>query len=473
MERLLKVGKVKAKSALEVKNSRLGIGFEKLDRDVFDPEKAYDKVAKIGVKWIRLQSGWQRTEREKGVYHFEWLDKVVDNLLVRGLRPWMCLCYGNDLYTERAKTAYGAVGCPPIQTEEERQAWQNYVKAIAQHFKGRVMEYEVWNEPDGDGCWKFGPNATDLGNFTIATAKTLKEVDPEIKVFGVALMAPRLNFINQAFCTGMGAYIDAVTFHEYTTDERRVPDRVRSLAGLVQHYNPKLEVIMGESGSQSRSGGNGALWPCAWTPRRQAKQLLRHMVQDLTTEVKFTSYFSCMDMIEALNGVVGEVATYTDYGYFGVLGADFDEEGRSVGTYTEKPSFYALQTLAAVFSEDFEQCNIALLQEPEKSDRIAGRDVAIWDMTTAAFRRQNGSYAYVYWRPTELLTTEYEATVSFECSALPEKMRLIDMIDGTVYKIPDSMMEKDEYGTVHVHNLPIKDYPMVLTFGDFAEIIED
>jgi hypothetical protein len=473
MERLLKVGKVKAKSALEVKNSRLGIGFEKLDRDVFDPEKAYDKVAKIGVKWIRLQSGWQRTEREKGVYHFEWLDKVVDNLLVRGLRPWMCLCYGNDLYTERAKTAYGAVGCPPIQTEEERQAWQNYVKAIAQHFKGRVMEYEVWNEPDGDGCWKFGPNATDLGNFTIATAKALKEVDPEIKVFGVALMAPRLNFINQAFCTGMGAYIDAVTFHEYTTDERRVPDRVRSLAGLVQHYNPKLEVIMGESGSQSRSGGNGALWPCAWTPRRQAKQLLRHMVQDLTTEVKFTSYFSCMDMIEALNGVVGEVATYTDYGYFGVLGADFDEEGRSVGTYTEKPSFYALQTLAAVFSEDFEQCNIALLQEPEKSDRIAGRDVAIWDMTTAAFRRQNGSYAYVYWRPTELLTTEYEATVSFECSALPEKMRLIDMIDGTVYKIPDSMMEKDEYGTVHVHNLPIKDYPMVLTFGDFAEIIED
>jgi hypothetical protein len=473
MERLLKVGKVKAKSALEVKNSRLGIGFEKLDRDVFDPEKAYDKVAKIGVKWIRLQSGWQRTEREKGVYHFEWLDKVVDNLLVRGLRPWMCLCYGNDLYTERAKTAYGAVGCPPIQTEEERQAWQNYVKAIAQHFKGRVMEYEVWNEPDGDGCWKFGPNATDLGNFTIATAKALKEVDPEIKVFGVALMAPRLNFINQAFCTGMGAYIDAVTFHEYTTDERRVPDRVRSLAGLVQHYNPKLEVIMGESGSQSRSGGNGALWPCAWTPRRQAKQLLRHMVQDLTTEVKFTSYFSCMDMIEALNGVVGEVATYTDYGYFGVLGADFDEEGRSVDTYTEKPSFYALQTLAAVFSEDFEQCNIALLQEPEKSDRIAGRDVAIWDMTTAAFRRQNGSYAYVYWRPTELLTTEYEATVSFECSALPEKMRLIDMIDGTVYKIPDSMMEKDEYGTVHVHNLPIKDYPMVLTFGDFAEIIED
>ncbi len=473
MERLIKIGKVKPKSALEVKNSRLGIGFEKLDRDVFDPEKAYDKVAQIGVKWIRLQSGWQRTEREKGVYNFEWLDKVVDNLLARGLRPWMCLCYGNDLYTERAKTAYGAVGCPPIQTEEERQAWQNYVKAIATHFKGRVMEYEVWNEPDGDGCWKYGPNATDLGNFTIATAKALKEVDPEIKVFGIALMAPRMNYINQAFCTGMGDYIDAVTFHEYTTDERRVPDRVRSLAGLVQHYNPKLEVIMGESGSQSRSGGNGALWPCAWTPRRQAKQLLRHMVQDLTTEVKFTSYFSCMDMIEALNGVVGQVSTYTDYGYFGVLGADFDEEGRSIGTYTPKPSFYALQTLASVFSEDFEQCNIALLQEPDKSERIAGRDVAIWDMTTAAFRRANGSYAYAYWRPTELLTTEYEATVSFECSALPEKMRLIDMIDGTVYKIPDSMMEKDEYGTVHVHNLPIKDYPMVLTFGDFADIVED
>ena len=62
MYRLNKIGKIKTKSASEVKTSRLGIGFEKLDRDAFNPENAYDKVSKIGVKWIRIQSGWQKTE---------------------------------------------------------------------------------------------------------------------------------------------------------------------------------------------------------------------------------------------------------------------------------------------------------------------------------------------------------------------------------------------------------------------------
>ena len=125
MERLKLIGKVKAKHSSEVKSSKLGIGFEKLDRNVFDPEKAYDKVAETGVKWIRLQSGWARTEKEKGIYDFSWLDSVVDNLMKRGLVPWICLCYGNDLYTESAKSVYGAVGCPPIFTQEEKMPGLN------------------------------------------------------------------------------------------------------------------------------------------------------------------------------------------------------------------------------------------------------------------------------------------------------------------------------------------------------------
>ena len=62
-------------------SSRMGLGMEKLDRDRFNPEKVYDWVKKSGVKWIRIQSGWAKTETVRGVYDFEWLDKIVDNLL--------------------------------------------------------------------------------------------------------------------------------------------------------------------------------------------------------------------------------------------------------------------------------------------------------------------------------------------------------------------------------------------------------
>ena len=57
MERLIKDGRLEYKSSKDIAFSRLGIGFEKLDRGVFDPNKAYDKVASIGVKRIRIQSG--------------------------------------------------------------------------------------------------------------------------------------------------------------------------------------------------------------------------------------------------------------------------------------------------------------------------------------------------------------------------------------------------------------------------------
>mgnify|MGYP003468440406 CR=1 FL=1 len=67
MYRLKKTASLRSKSAAEIKSSRLGIGFEKLDRDAFDPEKAYDKLAAVGVKWVRIQSGWAKTEKIKGV----------------------------------------------------------------------------------------------------------------------------------------------------------------------------------------------------------------------------------------------------------------------------------------------------------------------------------------------------------------------------------------------------------------------
>lgn len=131
MSGLKRLGAVAPVHARDVRNSVWGLGFEKLDRNVFDPGKAYDKVAALGVKWIRIQSGWARTERSEGVYDFAWLDSIVDNLVSRGLVPWICLCYGNGIYDEAAAQVFGAVGCPPIHTEKQRRAWHDYVAATA------------------------------------------------------------------------------------------------------------------------------------------------------------------------------------------------------------------------------------------------------------------------------------------------------------------------------------------------------
>ncbi|MBP3394640.1 MAG: hypothetical protein J6M38_08980, partial [Lentisphaeria bacterium] len=73
----------------------------------------------------------------------------------------------------------------------------------------------------------------------------------------------------------------------------------------------------------------------------------------------------------------------------------------------------------------------------------------------------------VYWKPSELLTTSYVSTVSLKLALVSGECRLIDLLNGSVYKLPDDMIEKSG-GCFLFHHLPLRDYPLLLTFGDFA-----
>lgn len=469
MYRLAKVGKITPKDSKDIKKSIIGLGFEKLDRDVFDPEKSYDFVAKSGVKWARLQSGWQRTEKEKGVYDFEWLDSIVDKMLEIGVEPWLCLCYGNSLYTDIAKKVFGAVGCPPIKTEEERKAWSNYVKATVTHFKGRIRYYEVWNEPDGKWCWKHGPDGEELGNFIIDTAKACKAADSECKVIGFATCLTDKDYLEKAAQTGCLDYIDAVSYHAYGTVEERFKYIFDVYKSFLESHGKNIPIIQGESGAQSRPDGAGAGAGGAWTPLKQSKLLLRHLLCDINNQVEIASYFSCMDMIEALNGTVGDVSSYLDYGYFGVIGADFDENGRSTGEYTPKMSYYALQNLCSVFCEDYEITDIHAEGLIYSSKSILKDDYDFEKTYHFGVRKPNGSSALVYWIPNHLLTETIETTVSLRIKkeTVPGEVRLADMLTGDIYSIPESILSDGDDGYLYFKNLPATDIPMLLTFGNF------
>lgn len=417
------------------------------------------------MKWIRIQSGWARTETRKGVYDFAWLDSIVDHLIRRGLRPWICLCYGNGLYDERAAQTFGAVGWPPIYDEESRAAWGAYVRALVSRYKGRVSDYEVWNEPDGKWCWKAGPSGTEYGDLLAMTARAVRSADPGARVIGGSVCMRKLSFIDDALRACGKDLPDAITFHEYTADETQVFERVRSLKALLRRYDPKITVIQGESGSQSRRDGEGALNGGAWTPRRQARQLLRHTVADLLCGVEFTSYFSALDMLEGLNGKVGDKASYQDYGYFGVLGAEFDENGVATGEYQPKPSYYAMQNLASVFEGEWELCDLPLMARVEDSKLTFAQTLKGKELTGGGFLRENGAYLYAYWKPCDLMTMEYEGVVTLEVSGLPEDFRLIDPMDGSVYAVPEKNIERVGEQSFLLHELPVRDYPLLLTSG--------
>lgn len=480
MIRLIAVGKVQPKRSIDIHHSRVGIGFEKLDRDVFEPEKAYPFLAESGVKYARIQSGWQRTEKEKGVYDFTWIDSIVDKLIAIGIEPWVCLCYGNPLYTEEAKIHFGAVGCPPIKTEAERTAWYNYVKATTAHFNGRVHYYEVWNEPDGVWCWKHGPNAHELAAFTIATAKACKAGDSTCEVLGLATchgyLAPQdrtaadidaeaqFAFLKTYAEDGAFDYVDGITYHAYGPTEETWLKRFRAYDYLRQQYCPSAKIVQGETGTQSQYSSAGALKLANWTPLKQAKFLLRHLLVELSTDCTFVSHFTCMDMIEALNGTVGNKASYLDFGYFGVVGAQFDENGRATGEYYAKLSFTALQTLCSIFCNDYESIDFPARGEVRPSRFVIGEDADFNQTIHYAYQKPNGARGLVYWMPKNIITETYESTVSLRFDELIDlnDVRLVDLLTGTVYAIPEELFVDNT-----LVNIPVTDSPLLLMFGDF------
>lgn len=483
MYRLRKIGEIKSVPSCEVRESKIGIGFEKLDRDVFDPEKAYSHLAASGVKWVRIQSGWARTEKEKGVYDFAWLDRVVDSLVGMGCRPWICLCYGNGIYDEDAAKVFGGVGCVPNKTDDQKDAWSKYVTTLVSRYKGRVGHFEIWNEPDGGWCWKKfkgdevwfdNENAgREYGEFVIATSAAIRAGNPDAKVIAGSMCGNELWWLSDVARTGCFKDVWGFTYHCYTPDETDNPERVRMLRAFFEKYNPGIRIIQGESGSQSRPDGKGALCGLAWTEEKQAKQLLRHTVSDLLCDVEFMSFFSCMDMIEALNGRVGDKASYLDYGYFGVLSAQFDEDGRATGDVTPKKSYKALQNIAAIFREVPERYEVPVFFWSETSDLMGWNrlNASFADVTSGGFRRPDGSRLFAYWKPSDLINTTVTETVSPVFADCPGVPRLVDPMDGSVYEIPESMATRLADGCWKFPSLPLLDYPLFLVWGDFFELM--
>ncbi|MEJ1973421.1 MAG: hypothetical protein WDM96_13450 [Lacunisphaera sp.] len=116
-------GKLKPRTAAEIGSSSWSVGAETIDRGFtnYNSFKAY--LGPLGVKAIRLQAGWARTEKTSGVYDWSWLDPIVDDAVAQGVHPWLEFSYGNPLYPGGGDTGLGG-GFP--SSPEALAAWDRW-----------------------------------------------------------------------------------------------------------------------------------------------------------------------------------------------------------------------------------------------------------------------------------------------------------------------------------------------------------
>ena len=453
---LSETGRLKHKDSACTIGSRFGIGLEKLDRSLYDPSDAYDRLFNTGAKLVRIQSGWAKTEKKAGEYDFGWLDDIVDNLVRRGMEPWICLCYGNPVYTPEAKDEFGCVNYPPVKTEKERRAWLDYCINVVGRYIGRVDKYEIWNEPEW--LWKYGNDPVQYGEFALMTAKAIKEKFPEAYIISGALTNLDPEWADRMLSVGLGRYTDAVSYHRYSTRVETLLEEIPRFRKVLEKHSVR-DLINGESGCQSAPFGAGAMANGRFSEETQTRILLRRSLIDLMTQVRFSSVFTAVDVEEALVGVTGAA-------YFGVMSNIRGENGEITGKYKEKPSYYALRNFISLFDGDFILKDADIRYTPSYSGYLLCDDDSGEEMIVQGFGRGD-SGALAYYKPTNVMTTSYSASVSFELRGFEGEPRLIDLKDGRIYSFGENDFT-EAGGVMRFSHIPVNDYPLVITFGDFA-----
>ena len=101
------------------------------------------------------------------------------------------------------------------------------------------------------------------------------------------------------------------------------------------------------------------------------------------------------------------------------------------------------------------------------SQRIYDMIPRRYEITSGCFERDGGK-AFVYWNPTNIMTTSYSAEIPLEFySEYGRDFKLVDVMDGRIYEFPDEMVKDMGDNVYRIERLPIKDTPLVLVFGNF------
>ena len=180
---------------------------------------------------------WPNLEPQRGHWHFEMLDRYVSLaeehhvtlLLPLGLSP----TWASARPTEKSTYQPGNAAEP-----RDIQDWRNYVKTVANRYKGRIHEYEIWNEPNLKGFWT--GDVTDMVRLTREAAEIIRETDSHATVVSPSATTENgLGWLSEFLHQGGGQWVDVIGYHFYV-----MPQPPEAAVSLIQ----KVHQVMQENG---------------------------------------------------------------------------------------------------------------------------------------------------------------------------------------------------------------------------------
>lgn len=432
---LKKIGTLIPKPVDQLETSMWSLGCETLDRDLANWEAYKGYLVPLGIKRIRLQGGWNRTEKKKGEYDFEWLDRIVDSAHELGLEVCLETSYNNRLYEPGGATGPG--GKLP-EGEETLAAWDRWVEAMARRYSAKgVKEWMMYNEPNLNKA-----NTLEMiVENNVRTAAIIKRVDPEAKIGAFVLAGQRTDAIKTMLemikARGKLDLFHWAIYHGYSGNPDRLNERMAEFNAMLAEVAPKIKAWQGEAGCASEEV-QYALSGIDWTEYSHAKWNARRMLCDIGHDIE-SSVFT-----------ISDVSYHKDFiSRYGLLKTSPDNAIIRV-----KSAYYTVQNVVTAFND-------ALERLPDYALTIEGTEKAL---TWFAFRdRKSGLDVVALWDGTEIPSNHSEietVQVTVKGGRFKEPV-WVDLITGNLYEIPAGQVTVAG-DTVAFKDVPVYDGPAAI-----------
>ena len=368
---LNRIGTLRPRSADEIKGSPWTVGCECLDRDFTDFDQYKDYIVPLGIKEIRLFAGWAKCEKEPGKFDFAWLDHCVDWANAHNINVLLDISYGNPIY-KGAGGAGLANGTP--NTPEGLAHWDNWIEKMGAHYKGRVRDYAMWNEPDNGGM----NTPAVIADLNVRTARILKRIMPDCRLHGLSLARNVPEYFEECMTElqkldGLDLF-DTFIYHGYAYNPDSSYERVDRLIEICAKYAPKAKMRQGENGCISEWSDRFALANYPWSENSQAKWDMRRMLGDLGHGCRSSVYSLCDLQYNP------PYAPYTYLNRKGILRANAKHQ-----VYQIKKAYYAVQNVVSVFDD-----SLKLVDKPRVSTH--DRCLSLYE-----YVKEGGYPLFVFW----------------------------------------------------------------------------
>lgn len=447
------LGNVKPRHAREIESSNWSVGAETMDRDYTIYNNWRNYLGPLGMKQARIQSGWAKTESEKGTYNWAWLDEIIPDMVDQGVKPWVCLCYGNPIYEGGGGT--GLAGGLP-SSPEALEAWDEYVAATVDRYEKVVNQWEIWNEPRTGR----GKGSEVYAKFAARTAQVIRRRQPEARFMFAAGGAFDATFVKEMLTwlrdNSKLSLVDEVVYHPYSYNPDDSYGRVAELRNMVHSFSEEIIIRQNENGVPSRIGSFGAVSKYDWSELRQAKWATRRLLGDLGRDIP-SSYFAICDMAYRVRKGGKDSDLRDNQNELEILinskGLLAISPDRTI--HHAKQAYRAVQHITALFDN-------TVRRVPEfKATLAGGSDDSKYSMF--GYRSDKSGQLITVWRDSDRPgeRPELEELVLTVSEGSFEDPVWVDLVSGRVYDIDESIWGSDEEGCTF-KRLPVYDAVVVL-----------